>query len=160
MEKLKVYFKEIEKKMIEETDYVNEMQQGIAVAESCQKVKGVRFPKYIKKLCNDRILCMEWLHGKQIDEFFSIEIDQQVRDNIGQALWDFYYHQMHVMKFIHADPHPGNFLIDEDNVVNVIDFGCMKKVPLDFYKNYFATADKSLFDKEKKFRKNLLIWRF
>ena len=153
---VKVFFKEIEKKMIEETDYVNEMEQGVKVAKSCGHLKGVKFPEYIKKLCNDRILCMEWLHGKQIDEFFNNKVDQKIRNNIGQSLWDFYYHQMHCMKFIHADPHPGNFLIDKDNLVNVIDFGCMKEVPKDFYRNYFATADKSLFDNEKKFRENLL----
>ncbi|MCM8532050.1 MAG: AarF/ABC1/UbiB kinase family protein, partial [Lentisphaeraceae bacterium] len=153
---VKTYFQEIEKKMIEETDYVNEMEQGVAVSVNCKDVKGVRFPEYIQELCNDRIICMEWLEGKQIDEFFTDAVDQEVRNNIGQALWDFYYHQMHVNKFIHADPHPGNFLIDESFTLNVIDFGCMKKIPKDFYKNYFATADKSLFDDEKLFRKNLL----
>ncbi|MCM8536484.1 MAG: AarF/ABC1/UbiB kinase family protein [Lentisphaeraceae bacterium] len=152
---VKTYFQEIEKKMIEETDYVNEMEQGVAVSISCSDVKGVRFPEYIQKLCNDRIICMEWLKGKQIDEFFTDKIDQETRNKIGQSLWDFYYHQMHINKFIHADPHPGNFLVDDDLILNVIDFGCMKKIPKDFYRNYFATADKSLFDDEKLFRKNL-----
>lgn len=38
---------------------------------------------------------------------------------------------------IHADPHPGNFLLQEDGRVGVIDFGCVKVVPEDFYYHYF-----------------------
>ena len=151
-----VYFKEVEKKMIEETDYLNELKQGLFLATKCSSLKNVKFPEYIQSLCTDKILCMEWLDGLQIDEFFNESIDQKIRNKIGQTLWDFYFHQMHELRFLHADPHPGNFLIDQDFAINVIDFGCMKKVPEKFYKNYFATADKSLFENEKKFRKNLL----
>lgn len=151
-----IYFKEVEKKMLEETDYVNEMKQALFIAENCKNLENLKFASYQKKLCTDKILCMDWLPGKQLDEFFSDSIDQEIRNKIGQTLWDFYFHQMHELKFLHADPHPGNFLIDKKHRVNVIDFGCMKKVPEDFYKEYFATADKSLFEKEKKFRKNLL----
>ena len=155
-DEVSVYFSEVEKKMIEETDYINEMKQGLFLAEKCGHLNNLKFPAYLKELCNDKILCMEWLNGIQIDEFFNESIDQEIRNKIGQTLWDFYFHQMHELKFIHADPHPGNFLISKNHVVNVIDFGCMKKVPESFYKEYFATADKSLFKKEKKFKKNLL----
>ena len=151
-----VYFKEVEKKMLEETDYTNELQQAQFIAKECNDLPNLKFAKYIPELCTKRILCMDWLPGKQLDEYFSTSIDQEIRNKIGQTLWDFYFYQMHQLKFLHADPHPGNFLIGEDHIVKVIDFGCMKKVPDDFYIDYFATADKSLFDKEKKFRKNLL----
>ena len=155
-DEVKVYFKEVEKKMIEETDYINEMKQGLFLSQNCKGIKNLKFPEYLTDLCKDKLLCMEWLNGRQIDEFFNDSIEQDVRNKIGQTLWDFYFHQMHELKFLHADPHPGNFLIADDYTVQVIDFGCMKKVPLDFYKDYFATADKSLFDKEKKFQENLL----
>lgn len=155
-DEVSVYFSEVEKKMIEETDYIKEMEQGLFLAEKCGHLDNLKFPRYFKKLCKDKILCMEWLNGRQIDEFFNESIPQKVRNKIGQSLWDFYYYQMHKLKFIHADPHPGNFLIGDDYTVNVIDFGCIKIIPEGFYADYFATADKSLFDKEKKFKKNLL----
>ena len=155
-DEVKVYFSEVEKKMIEETDYVNEMEQGLFLAKKCGHLDNLNFPRYIKELCMDKVLCMDWLNGRQIDEFFNDSIDQKTRNKIGQTLWDFYFYQMHELKFLHADPHPGNFLVSDDYTVNVIDFGCIKKVPKDFYTDYFATADKSLFNKEKKFQKNLL----
>ena len=67
----------------------------------------------------------------------------------------FYHFQMHELRWLHADPHPGNFLIDDKGQLNVIDFGCMKKVPKDFYKNYFMGVDQSLFEDNERFRKNL-----
>lgn len=155
-EEVRVYFNEVEKKMIEETDYINEMEQGLFLAEQCSRLPNLKFPSYVKELCKEKILCMEWLDGIQIDQYFNESVDPKIRNKIGQTLWDFYFHQMHELKFIHADPHPGNFLISSDGKVNVIDFGCMKKIPGKFYREYFATADISLFDKEKKFRKNLL----
>ena len=47
---------------------------------------------------------------------------------------------MHELKAVHADPHPGNFLIDEDRNLIAIDFGCIKRVPEEFYKPYFELA--------------------
>jgi len=38
---------------------------------------------------------------------------------------------------VHADPHPGNFLFRNDGNLGIIDFGCVKVVPDDFYENYF-----------------------
>ena len=36
---------------------------------------------------------------------------QELRNQIGQALWDFYQFQQHKLRAMHADPHPGNFII-------------------------------------------------
>ena len=153
---VKVYFKEIESKMIEETNYLQELEQGEFIAAKCAHLDGLRFAKYLPDLCSEKLLCMEWLEGEQIDAYFKDSISQELRNSIGQRIWDFYAHQVHELKFIHADPHPGNFLIDSKHQLNIIDFGCMKRLPEDFYKNYFAASDKSLFEREDDFRQNLL----
>jgi len=43
---------------------------------------------------------------------------------------------------VHADPHPGNFLVDADKNLIAIDFGCIKHVPNEFYNPYFELAQK------------------
>jgi predicted unusual protein kinase regulating ubiquinone biosynthesis (AarF/ABC1/UbiB family) len=48
--------------------------------------------------------------------------------------------QIHALKQVHADPHPGNFLIDKDSNLIAIDFGCIKNIPEDFYIPYFELA--------------------
>ena len=64
-------------------------------------------------------------------------------------MWDFYDHQVHNLKQVHADPHPGNFIIQEGNQLAVIDFGCVKVIPEDFYSGYFSLIKKDLLIKEE-----------
>ncbi|MDD7983762.1 AarF/ABC1/UbiB kinase family protein [Lentisphaera marina] len=155
-DEVKTYFSEIENKMLEETRYLQELEQGMSISDKCKDLDYVKFPKYFSEISSNKLLVMEWLHGKHLDEFFSEDIPQEKRNAIGQKLWDFYHVQMHNLHWLHADPHPGNFLIDETGKLNVIDFGCMKKVPKSFYDNYFLGVDKSLFNDDKRFHKNLL----
>ena len=84
---------------------------------------------------------MDWLRGYHLKEFLGLGPSQEVRDKIGQALWDFYQFQVHALKKVHADPHPGNFLMREDGTVGVFDFGCIKEIPEDFYVNYFLLTN-------------------
>src|SRR5690606_20896432 len=67
--------------------------------------------------------------------------DQEKANKIGQALWDFYMYQVHELRAVHADPHPGNFLIDENDNLIAIDFDCIKQIPVDFYIPYLELAD-------------------
>lgn len=136
------YFKEVEDKLIEETNYVLEVSQSEDVVNACKHIPNLRFPSYYQNLSSDRIITMDWMEGIHLSEFTAKNNDVKVANKIGQALWDFYMYQMHVLKKVHADPHPGNFLISKNNELIVIDFGCMKQVPESFYKPYFELAQK------------------
>ncbi|WP_081211403.1 ABC1 kinase family protein [Salegentibacter sediminis] len=136
------YFKEVEGKLLEETDYLLEVQQSKEISEACAHIPNLKFPKYYEKLSSERIITMDWMTGVHLSEWAKANRDQEKANKIGQALWDFYMYQMHGLKAVHADPHPGNFLIDEEANLIAIDFGCIKKVPEDFYKPYFELAKK------------------
>ena len=81
---------------------------------------------------------MDWLDGLHMEDFLKTNPSQQVRDTIGQALWDFYDFQVHALRKVHADPHPGNFLMRPDGTMGVLDFGCVKEIPESYYTNYFT----------------------
>jgi predicted unusual protein kinase regulating ubiquinone biosynthesis (AarF/ABC1/UbiB family) len=134
------YFKEVEDKLLEETDYVLELKQSLEVSNLCKSIKNLRFPKYYPELSSEKILTMEWIEGEHLSEFTAHNKDRVKSDEIGQALWDFYMYQMHHLKQVHADPHPGNFLIDKNQNLVAIDFGCIKQVPEEFYVPYFELA--------------------
>lgn len=134
------YFKEVEHKLLEETDYELELAQGTFIAESCSKIDHLRFPKYYPELSSKKIITMDWMEGEHLSEFTAYNKDRAKGDQLGQALWDFYMYQMHYLKQIHADPHPGNFLVDQDSNLIAIDFGCIKHVPEEFYIPYFELA--------------------
>lgn len=143
------YFKEVEGKLLEETDYVLEVEQSIEISEACSEIPNLRFPKYYKDLSSERIITMDWMDGLHLSEFAKQNTNQELANKVGQALWDFYMYQIHGLKEVHADPHPGNFLVDADNNLIAIDFGCIKQIPQDFYEPYFSlTSGKNLNNKE------------
>jgi predicted unusual protein kinase regulating ubiquinone biosynthesis (AarF/ABC1/UbiB family) len=134
------YFKEVEGKLIEETDYILEVKQSKHISQKCAQIEGLRFPKYYKDLSSEKIITMDWMQGQHLSEFTKTDFKKEEGDKIGQALWDFYMYQMHELKAVHADPHPGNFLVDKDKNLIAIDFGCIKEVPEEFYTPYFELA--------------------
>ncbi len=138
------YLGEVQSKLLEETDYELEVDRSIALTEACKHLEGVRFPKYYKELSAARIITMDYLPGQHIKEFLETNPSQEIRNKLGQAMWDFYHHQVHNLKEVHADPHPGNFLMEEDGTLGIIDFGCVKVIPQDFYDAYFKLMSKDL----------------
>lgn len=138
------YFKEVEDKLIEETNYLLELKQSQEVVEACSKIENILFPSYYPEFSSEKIITMDWMTGIHLSEFTAINKNQEVGDKIGQALWDFYMYQIHVLRKVHADPHPGNFLVDDQNQLIALDFGCMKQIPDDFYVPYFELINKNV----------------
>lgn len=136
------YFKEVEGKLLEETNYTLELEQSKSMTEACSHIPNLKFPKYYKDFSCDKILTMDWMSGIHLAQYTSRQNDPKESNSIGQTLWDFYMYQMHVLKRVHADPHPGNFLVDSSGNLVAIDFGCIKEVPEDFYVPYFELAQK------------------
>ena len=149
------YFLEVESKLLEETDYVLEVQQSKFISEACSHIPNLRFPKYYEELSSERIITMDWMEGTHLSEFTKVNKDQKIANKIGQALWDFYMFQIHSLKQVHADPHPGNFLVDKDYNLIAIDFGCVKVIPEDFYTPYFELSKRKNIDNKKIFREKL-----
>ena len=149
------YFKEVEHKLLEETDYILELKQSQEVAENCKNIPNLLFPKYYPEYSTDRIITMDWMNGIPLSEFSKTNISEENKQKIGQTFWDFYMYQLHILKKVHADPHPGNFLVSENSELIAIDFGCMKKIPMEFYTPYFELADRSNLNDPEVFQKKL-----
>ncbi|MEQ8220268.1 MAG: AarF/UbiB family protein [Arenibacter sp.] len=134
------YFREVEGKLIEETNYVLEMEQSKEIAKACSRIPNLLFPQYYEELSSDRIITMDYMQGEHLSEFTAYNTDQEKANKLGQALWDFYMFQMHTLRKVHADPHPGNFLVSKEGKLIALDFGCMKIIPNEFYVPYFELA--------------------
>jgi predicted unusual protein kinase regulating ubiquinone biosynthesis (AarF/ABC1/UbiB family) len=143
------YFQEVEDKLMEETNYLHELESSKEISEACKNIPNLLFPKYYSEFSSEMIITMEWMTGKHLSEYTTTP---ESGKKIGQALWDFYMYQMHVLKKVHADPHPGNFLVSEMEELIALDFGCMKIIPEDFHVPYFelikkdTLANKELFE--------------
>jgi predicted unusual protein kinase regulating ubiquinone biosynthesis (AarF/ABC1/UbiB family) len=149
------YFKEVEGKLIEETNYILEVQQSKEIAKACAHIPNLVFPKYYEELSSKRIITMDYMEGEHLSEFVAHNTNQAYSNQLGQALWDFYMFQMHNLKKVHADPHPGNFLVSQDGDLIALDFGCMKVIPEHFYTPYFELANKENINNRVFFKQKL-----
>ncbi len=139
------YFREVEERLMEETDYEHELERSLELTGQCACLAGVRFPKFFREYSSRRILTSEWIDGVPFDAYCDGNASQKERDRIGQALWDFYDFQIHELKRFHADPHPGNFLVSDGKLVP-LDFGCTKQLDPHFHKRHFAFLDERLLE--------------
>lgn len=150
-QELNHYLEEVQERLIEETDYQLELRRSQEISAACADIEGLFFPKYYEDWSAERVLTMDWLAGKHLGDFLATNPSQEVRDRIGQTIWDFYDFQIHQLRQVHADPHPGNFLFRADGTVGVIDFGCVKVFPEDFYQRYFQLMRPAIEQDEENF---------
>ncbi|MBC8081798.1 MAG: AarF/ABC1/UbiB kinase family protein, partial [Hymenobacter sp.] len=83
------YLQEVETRLIEETDYALELRRGQEIAARCAALPHLEFAAYYPALSSARILTMDWLPGQHLKEFLLTDPGQAVRNQLGQALWDF-----------------------------------------------------------------------
>lgn len=153
------FMEEVAAKMLEETDYQLELRRSLEISEACRDLEGIDFPRYYPELSAKRILTMDWLSGHHLREFLKLKPDQALLDTIGQRLWDCFHFQIHTLRKLHADPHPGNFLFREDGSLGILDFGCVKEIPDDFYHSYFSLVRQDLLEPDNLDARNDLFRR-
>lgn len=140
------YYREVEGKLLEETDYVHELKQSIEIGDKCRHIDGLAFPTYYPEHSGKKVLTMDWLEGIHLEEYLRTNPSQEDRNAYGQALWDFYDYQTHVLKLVHADPHPGNFLFMGEGQLGILDFGCTKRIPEEIHGALARLFDKNILD--------------
>lgn len=138
------FIQEVELRMTEETDYALELERSMDLSARSSHIPNIVFPVYYPEYSSERVLTMDWLEGKPLGEIFKSTLPDGKGTIIGQAMWDFYHFQIHTLKSVHADPHPGNFIITPDFQLGIIDFGCVKVIPKEFYNTYFQLLDPTI----------------
>jgi predicted unusual protein kinase regulating ubiquinone biosynthesis (AarF/ABC1/UbiB family) len=151
---------EIESGMLQETDYVNEGQNIDFFRDKLKPIDYVRVPLVHWDLSTDRILTMSFVSGEPLLDFIANQKpSQEMRNRIGVQLVELFHLQIHHLRALHADPHPGNYLIDPDGSIGLVDFGCVKKFSANFIEIMRAFEDRVwLQGEEQRDRMARLIW--
>ena len=93
------------------------------------KDSGVKFPKAFEQICSDDALVMSYEEGFRFDDKESLEKENIDFKEIISKLVDFYTTQMLINGYFHADPHPGNLLVNKKGELILLDFGMVKSIP-------------------------------
>lgn len=134
-EELNKYFEEVESTLRLETDYIHE---GRTINRFRMRFSTERFetPCWFEEYSTERVLTMSFLEGEHLKEFLARDPSPEEKNSFGQMIWDFFHQQIREPDEIHADTHPGNFLLTKDQKLGIIDFGCVKTFPDKFFKDY------------------------
>jgi len=89
----------------------------------------VLFPKAYKEYCNDEVIVMSFMEGFRFDDKEALKRANIDFRKIIDKLVNFYAEQMLINGFFHADPHPGNLLVNKKGELILLDFGMVKKIP-------------------------------
>ncbi|MGN6739659.1 ABC1 kinase family protein [Dyella sp. KULCS107] len=104
----------------EELDFVAEAENLEALAEVFDPYPGLVVPLPHRGFCTRRVLTMDLIRGSKVE---AGAIDTERGEALGGSLLRAYLDQVFARGRVHADPHPGNVLLDEDGHLAVIDAG-------------------------------------
>ncbi|CAN5792991.1 AarF/ABC1/UbiB kinase family protein [soil metagenome] len=114
----------------EEMDFRAEARNMDRFRKSFRGTSGVRVPNVHEAVSGRRILVMEFMRGTKVDRLHDRFASGELRFNdIIERLASLYLRMMLMDGFLHADPHPGNLLVDEKGDIVVLDWGMALEVP-------------------------------
>jgi len=113
--------------LLKETDYIREAESLTRFCALFADRPDIRVPAPIPELVRPTVLVMEYIEGRPFDEAVNAIEDPQERDRLATHFVETFVHMFHELHVLHADPHPGNFLLDADHNLVLLDFGCVRE---------------------------------
>ncbi|MDH5491679.1 MAG: AarF/UbiB family protein [Myxococcales bacterium] len=136
-----------------ETDYLHEAACMRRMATNFADEGDILFPEVVDELTTADILTMTYMEGVKITRWEELDRLGVDRREVATRLVQCFYKQIFVDRFFHADPHPGNFLVQAPDAsgkakIVVLDFGAVCEVEgemvdgmLDVLRGFFEQDD-------------------
>ena len=131
-ERLEEYFEEVKSILAQESNYLQEADNLERFHEIMSGREGLRTPRPYKKWSSRSVLVMEYIEGEKLDERLTELGEGEQRQGLLERWVGTYVWMFHELMELHADPHPGNFLLDEHDNLVMLDFGCVQSIEPEF----------------------------
>jgi len=113
-----------------EMDFEQEAENIARFQRVFSEERKVRAPAVLEHFTRRRVLVMERCVGTKIDRLHDhFESGRLSFRQVMESLTNVYLRMMMVDGFMHADPHPGNLLVQDDGTLIVLDWGAVLEVP-------------------------------
>ncbi|WP_299524941.1 AarF/ABC1/UbiB kinase family protein [uncultured Methanobrevibacter sp.] len=123
---------EFERSIFKEIDYTEELINMKNLAHNFKGIHYIHIPKPYPEYCTQKIITMELIKGKEVATIMNHECPQYNKKLIAKRGVKSYFKQIMIDGFFHADPHPGNMMIIDNDVLCYIDEGMMGILDDDF----------------------------
>ena len=140
-ERLDAYLAQIREILQDELDYENEAQNLHRFQDILADRDGVIAPEPIEEWTRKTVLVMEYMEGEKLDDVLFEMDDESRRTEILKRWVSLFSWMFHEQMELHADPHPGNFLLGDDDTLVLLDFGSVKQFEPQFPDGFLNILD-------------------
>jgi predicted unusual protein kinase regulating ubiquinone biosynthesis (AarF/ABC1/UbiB family) len=123
---VKAIAEEIKDRIVEELDYELEAQNQRSLARIFAGHPFIVVPDVVTGMSRERVLVSEFVRGVGFEELKGRP--QAERDRVGEIVFRFFLGCLYRHRQFSGDPHPGNFLLQDDGRMAFLDFGLFKRL--------------------------------
>ena len=116
---------EFDKSIHKEMDFDNELMNIRHLNDNFKYNDKIIVPTTYPDYSNEKVLTMEYVDGVKLSEVIAGDDPKYNKILIADRIVRSYFQQLFIDGFFHADPHPGNIFVTDDNAICYIDFGMM-----------------------------------
>lgn len=118
-------FQQIKEMILDELDFRKEAEHIENISANFAPKKRIKFPKVHHEFSSQRVLTTSFMEGIKASDLDYLTENNIDRDKLAKRIIKAYCQMIFVDGVYHADPHPGNLLVQKDGSVVFIDFGAV-----------------------------------
>ena len=111
-----------------ELDYLQEARNAEAFSDNFASDPRVHIPRVYPELTSSRVITLERIRGKKITDLPALDAAGMDRRALAERLASTVAQMVLVNGFYHGDPQPGNFFVEEDGRIGIVDFGRVGRI--------------------------------
>jgi len=121
-------YNQVKEMIYEELNYTAEAGNMETISLSCEAIEGIKIPKVYSEYSSEKVLTTEFCEGTKITNVKQLNDWGINENNIAEKLIFVYCEMILNHGYYHADPHPGNLLVNQNGEIIILDFGAIGKL--------------------------------
>jgi len=125
----------LRKSLLRELDFTIEANNLHTIGQNLAEFENIVIPEPVDDYTTTRVLTMEYIEGKKITALNPLRLLEVDGSLLADELFSAYLKQFLVDGIFHADPHPGNVFVTDDDRIALLDLGMVGRVTRTFQDN-------------------------
>ena len=125
----------LRKSLLRELDFKLEANNLLALGQNLAEFEQIIVPDPVEDFTTTRVLTMDYIPGKKITQLSPLRLLEIDGVGLAEELFRAYLKQILIDGLFHADPHPGNVFLTDDNRIALLDLGMVGRVTRGFQDN-------------------------
>ncbi len=126
---------ELRKSLLRELDYRQEARHLVNIAANLREFERLVIPAPVDDYSTSRVLTMDFVPGQKITSLSPLARMDLDGYALAEHFFSAYLKQMLVDGLFHADPHPGNVFLTDDDRIALLDLGMVGRLTPRFQEN-------------------------